>query len=81
MSDRADSISNMRFVVSKPSAMLAPPAVPELPVTLALRVLSFVCVSLVCAAWSGLRTGAGGGEDGFIIDSDMCTSTNDMAGF
>jgi hypothetical protein len=76
MSDRADKISNMRFVVSMPSAMLVPPTVPELPVTLALRVPSFVW-----AARSGLRTGAGDGEGGSSIDSDMCTSMNDMAGF
>jgi hypothetical protein len=56
--------------------MLAPPTVPEVPVTLALRVLSFVG-----AAWSGPRIGAGDGEGVSSIDSDMCTSMKDMAGF
>jgi hypothetical protein len=80
MSERADSISNMRFVVSSPSAKLAPPGMLSPFVKLFRRVLSFALgfVSLVCDFRSGLRTDEEGGS---IIDSDMCTSMKDMAGF
>lgn len=81
MSERAERISKSRFVVSKPSARLAPPGtLLRLFVKLFRRALSFAFALSLLAG--GLRAGLREvDEGGSIIDSDMWTSMKDMAGF